>query len=121
MTAQPPETRDLGPGTRLDRMFRPRSVAVVGASTNPSFESGILKNLLRFGYEGPVAAVNPRYESVLGAPCYPSVLEVPDPLDLVVIGVANAHLPGILEQCERKGVGALDIVSSGFSEMAGEA
>ena len=50
-------------------MFRPRSVAVVGASQNPSFVSGIFKNLLRYGYQGTVSAVNTRYESILGAPC----------------------------------------------------
>ena len=103
----------------LDRMFRPRSVAVVGASQNPSFVSGILKNLLRFSYAGTVSAVNPRYETILGAPCYPSVLDVPGPLDLVIIGVSSRFIPSILEQCEEKGVGAVEIVSSGFSEMGG--
>jgi len=104
---------------RLDATFRPRSVAVVGASQNPSFVSGIFKNLLRFDYEGTVSAVNPRYESILGAPCYPSVLDVPGPLDLVIVGVASRFIPTILEQCEEKGVGAVEIVSSGFSEMGG--
>jgi acyl-CoA synthetase (NDP forming) len=103
----------------LDRMFRPRSVAVVGASQNPSFVSGIFKNLLRYSYEGTVSAINPRYESILGAPCYGSVLDVPGPLDLVVIGVASRLIPTVLEQCEEKDVGAVEIVSSGFSEMGG--
>jgi acetyltransferase len=100
-------------------MFRPRSVAVVGASQNPSFVSGIFKNLLRHGYQGTVSAVNPRYERVLDAPCYPSVLEVPGPLDLVVIGVASRYIPTVLEQCAEKDVGAIEIVSSGYSEMGG--
>jgi acetate---CoA ligase (ADP-forming) len=100
-------------------MFRPRSVAVVGASQNPSFVSGIFKNLLRYSYEGTVSAINPRYESILGAPCYGSVLDVPGPLDLVVIGVASRLIPTVLEQCEEKDVGAVEIVSSGFSEMGG--
>src|SRR5215213_10047995 len=103
----------------LDAMFRPRSVAVVGASQNPSFVSGILKNLLRFDYAGTVSAVNPRYDSILSAPCYPSVLDVPSPLDLVIVGVASRHIPTVLEQCEEKGVGAIEIVSSGYSEMGG--
>jgi acetyltransferase len=100
-------------------MFRPRSVAVVGASQNPSFVSGIFKNLLRHGFQGTVSAVNPRYQEILGAPCYPSVLDVPGPLDLVIVGVASRYIPAILEQCEEKGVGAVEIVSSGFSEMGG--
>ena len=102
---------------RLDAMFRPRSVAVVGASQNPSFVSGIFKNLLRHSYQGSVSGVNPRYESILGAPCYPSVLDVPGPLDLVVIGVASRHVPTVLEQCEEKGVGVVvgGVFSSGVA------
>lgn len=105
----------------MDRLLRPRSVAVVGASPNPSFVSGILKNLLRWGYQGPVAAVNPRHDRILDAPCYPSLLDVPHAIDLVVVGVAHRLVPSILAECERKGVGAVDIVSSGFSETGGEA
>lgn len=103
----------------LDRMFRPRSVAVVGASPNPSFVSGILKNLLRHGYRGSVVAVNPKYAAVFEAPCYPSIADVPGPLDLVVVGVTHRLIPSVLAQCERKGVGALQIVSSGYSETGG--
>ncbi|HYU21269.1 MAG TPA: acetate--CoA ligase family protein [Chloroflexota bacterium] len=109
-------TRD----SRLDRLLRPESVAVVGASPNPSFVSGILKNVLRYGYEGSVVAVNPRYDQILEAPCYPSLLEVPHPVDLVVVGVAHRLIPSVLDQAEQKGVAALCIVSSGFSEMGGE-
>ncbi len=101
-------------------MFRPRSVAVVGASTNPSFVSGILKNLPRYGYAGSVYAVNPRYDRVLDSPCYPTLLDIPEDVDLVVIGVAHRLVPAVLEHCERKGVGALEIVTSGFSEMGGD-
>ena len=65
---------DLSLARPLDAMFRPRSVAVVGASQNPSFVSGIFKNLLRHGYQGTVSAVNPRYQEVLGRratrPCW---------------------------------------------------
>lgn len=107
-------------GSPLDRMFRPRSVAVVGASPNPSFVSGILKNLLRYGYQGSVSAVNPKYATILDAPCYPSILDVPGPLDLVVVGVSHRLIPDVLEQSERKGVGALEIVTSGFSETGSD-
>jgi acetyltransferase len=100
--------------------LRPRSVVVVGASANPSFVSAIHRNLLRNGFTGPVAAINPRYESVSDAPCYPSVLDVPWPIDLVVVGVAWRMLPALLEQCEQKGVGALEMITSGFAEAGGE-
>ena len=72
---------------RLDRLFRPKSVAVVGASTNASFVSSILFSLITYGYAGRISAVNPRYDTVLDVPCYPSVLDVPGDLDLVIAGV----------------------------------
>jgi acetate---CoA ligase (ADP-forming) len=114
-----PGAGPVAPGARsLDRMLTPRSVAVIGASPNPSFVSSILKNLLRHGYAGSVVAVNPRHTAILGAPCYPSLADVPHPVDLVVIGVAHRLVPGILEQCERRGAGAVEIVSSGFAEVS---
>src|SRR2546423_8435294 len=85
----------------LDRMFRPRSVAVIGASPNPSFVSGIFKNLRRYSYQGAVYGVNPRYDTIFDTLCVPSVLDVPGELDLVVVGVANRFIPTILEQCEQ--------------------
>jgi acetyltransferase len=105
-------------GRRLDPLLRPRSVAVVGASPNPSFVTGILKNLLRYGYRGPVVAVNPRYDRVLDAPCYPSVADIPEPPELVVVGVAHRLVPAVLAQCEARGVRAVEIVTSGFGEMS---
>jgi len=104
----------------MDALLRPRSVAVVGASPNPSFVSMALRNLLRYGYTGKVVAVNPRYDTVEEAPCYPSLLDVPHAVDLVVVGVAAARVPALLEECERKQVGALDIISSGFAETGPE-
>jgi acetate---CoA ligase (ADP-forming) len=105
---------------RMDALLRPRSVAVVGASPNPSFVSMALRNLLRYGYTGQVVAINPRYEHVEGAPCYPSLRDVPHPVDLVVVGVAAQRIPQLLEECEQKQVGALDIITSGFAETGPE-
>jgi acetyltransferase len=105
---------------RLDPLLRPRSVVVVGASTNPSFVSLIYKNLLRAGFAGNVAAVNPRYTTIGGAPCFASVADVPWPIDLAVVGVSWRQFPTLLEQCEQKHVGALVILTSGFAESGGE-
>ena len=68
----------------------------------------------------PVVAVNPKYERVEGAPCYPSLADVPHDVDLVVVGVAERYVPALLEQCEAKGVGALEIITSGFAETGPE-
>jgi acetate---CoA ligase (ADP-forming) len=97
-------------------MLRARSAVVVGASPNPSFVSSIFKNLLRNGFTGNVAAVNPRYDSILDAPCYPSVLDVPWPIDLAVVGVSWRLVPDLLVQCEQKHVGALVMITSGYAE-----
>ena len=122
MTAvQPIAGQPLGSSLRkLDPMLRPRSAVVVGASPNPSFVSSIFKNLLRNGFTGNVAAVNPRYESILEAPCYPSVQDVPWPIDLAVVGVSWRLVPDLLSQCEQKRVGALVMITSGYAET-GEA
>src|SRR5438105_4261743 len=104
----------------MDALLRPRSVAVVGASPNPSFVSMALKNLRRYGYSGQVVAVNPRYEAIEDVPCYASLLDVPHSIDLVVVGVAAQRLPQLLEEAERKQVGALDIITSGFAETGPE-
>jgi acetyltransferase len=122
-TAQAKRATDDGQAAtvrRLDPLLRPRSVVVVGASPNPSFVSAIHRNLLRHGFSGPVAAVNPRYETVADAPCYPTVLDVPWPIDLVVVGVAWRFVPALLEQCEQKCVGALEMITSGFAEAGGD-
>ena len=58
-------TGGMGWGDRLERLFRPRSVAVVGASTNASFVSSILFSLIAYGFQGRIAAVNPRYDRVM--------------------------------------------------------
>jgi acyl-CoA synthetase (NDP forming) len=104
----------------LDPLLRPRSVVVVGASPNPSFVSSILKNLLKSGFRGRVAAVNPRNETLLDAACYASVLDVPWPIDLAVVGVSWRQFPTLLEHCELKRVGALVVITSGFAESGGD-
>lgn len=105
---------------RLDPLLRARTVVVVGASPNPSFVSSILKNLLRSHFAGNVAAVNPRYAEIEGAACYPSVLDVPWAIDLVVVGVSRRAVPDLLLQCEQKQVGALVMITSGYAETGPE-
>ena len=79
-----------------------------------------LRNLLRYGYQGQVAAVNPKYDHIESAPCYPSLADVPFDVDLAVVGVAARYLPALLDQAEARGVGALEIITSGFAETGPE-
>src|SRR5919197_4977618 len=64
---------------QIERILKPRAVAVVGASTNRSYVSTIWRNLYAHGFTGEVYAVNPNYPEIDGKPCYPSLLEVPGP------------------------------------------
>jgi acetyltransferase len=104
----------------LDLIFKPASVAVVGASRNLSYVTAIWQNARRLGFPGPVYAVNPNYDRIGEEPCYPSLVDVPGPVDLAIVGVPARLLPGVLEQAAARGVGALDIITAGFAELPGD-
>ncbi|MFQ5848205.1 MAG: acetate--CoA ligase alpha subunit [Candidatus Methylomirabilales bacterium] len=106
---------------RLQPLFAPRSVAVVGASTRPeSVGRAVFANVLRHGYTGVVYPVNPKATSILAVKAYPSVLEIPTEIDVAVIVVPGAAIPQVLEECGQKGVKAAVIVSAGFKELGTE-
>lgn len=102
-------------------MFEPRAVAIVGASTQPGkVGHDILKNMVSSGYQGEVYPVNPNAPDILGRKCYPSVLDIPGEVDLVVVVVpAPAVLP-VIEQCGQKGIGTAIVISAGFKEAGPE-
>jgi len=105
----------------LEPFFYPQSIAVIGASQNPVKPNGIPLYLLSmFGYQGEVYPVNPKYDRVGGLKCYPSILEIEDPVDLAIIGVAAAQVLNVLEECAEKKVKAAIIFSSGFAEIGEE-
>jgi acyl-CoA synthetase (NDP forming) len=102
----------------LDALFRPRAVAIVGASGRAGNRfARPLKYMLDYRFQGKVYPVNPRYESLGGVPCFPSLLDVPEPVDLVCSLVpANQTVP-VLEECGQVGAGAAIVYASGFSEL----
>lgn len=101
--------------------FTPRSVAVVGASRDRGTIGGeIFHNLLQFGFVGPVYPVNLAAPVVQSVPAYPSVEAIPGPVDLAVLAVPAAHVVAVAEQCGRKGVRALVVISAGFAETGEE-
>ena len=103
------------------RLFLARSVAVVGASSNPAkLGHVILANILNGGYEGNVYAVNPKAGEILGLRVYPSVSEIPSSLDLVVVVVPAPFVPGVLREAAGKGARAGIIISGGFREAGRE-
>ena len=105
----------------LDSLFKPKSVAVIGASTKElSIGNRILKNLVDFGYKGPIYPINPQAEEVRGIRAYKTILDAPDGIDLVHIIIPNKFVPQAVEDCGKKGVKAIIINSAGFNEIGPE-
>jgi len=101
----------------MGRLLRPRSVAVVGASRRVgSIGHQLVTNLLSGGFAGPVYPVNRSADTVAGVPAWPSVGEVPGPVDVAVVAVPRAAVPAVVEECGRAGVGVLVVVTAGFAE-----
>ncbi len=105
----------------LDRLFRPRAVAVIGASrTDGTIGREILRNLVGGGFEGKVFPVNPHADVVHSIKCFPRVTAIKDPVDLAVIAVKKELVPAAIADCARKGVGAAVVITAGFKEVGGE-
>jgi acyl-CoA synthetase (NDP forming) len=106
--------------TDLERFFNPRSIAIIGASQDFGTISGQpFKHLQSHGYAGTLYPVNPRYAQVGGVKCYPSIKELPETPDLVLILVNASRVTDMLRQCGARGVPYVIIFSSGFSEVGG--
>ncbi|MHC1580631.1 acetate--CoA ligase family protein [Methanopyrus sp.] len=104
----------------MERLFEPRAVAVVGASRDPrKVGHSVLRNLLA-GFEGEVYPVNPHADEILGVRCYPSLSEVPGPVDLAVIVVPAPIVPEIVREAGEAGVKYCVVISAGFSEAGNE-
>jgi len=102
---------------RLDKVFEPKSVAVIGASARPLSVGGqVLGMLIENDYQGELYLVNPKHQHIRGLPCYPSVSAIGETLDLVVIAVPAEAVAGIMRECGRQRVGAAIIISAGFGE-----
>ena len=103
---------------KMDYFFEPRSVAVIGASRNPKkIGHVILRNFIEGGFKGKVYPINPKAEEMFGIRCYPSVLRVPGKVELGVVSVPAPLVPRVLDECGRKGVKAVIIISGGFGEV----
>jgi len=105
----------------LDAILRPRSVAIVGASRHPNtIGYQIIDNLVRYGFNGPLYPVNPKASVVHSIRAYPSVSAIPDPVDLAVVVVPKDLVLAAAEECGRKGVKGLVVITAGFAEVGGE-
>jgi len=101
----------------LDNFFNPKSIAVIGASRTPGKVGyDILKNIIQYGYEGAVYPINPGADELLGKKAYPSLLEVPEKVDLAVIVVPSKSVIEVIEQCGTKNIDAAIVITAGFKE-----
>ena len=106
-----PGTLDLAP------LLRPRSVAVVGATDRPgSYGDATLVNLATLGFPGPVYGVNPTRTEVHGRPCVPTLDDLPEPVDAVVVAIPAAGVPEVVRAAGRRGCGGLVVFGAGFAE-----
>jgi acetyl coenzyme A synthetase (ADP forming)-like protein len=102
----------------LDALFRPRAVAVVGASREPTaIGHKVLRGIVAARFPGPVYPVNPNADELLGLRCYPTARALPGPIDLAVVTVPAALVEGVLEDCAVAGACVLVIVTAGFAEL----
>jgi len=105
----------------LDYIFKPRSMAIIGASDNIAKWGYIMvERPLRTGYRSHIYPVNPQGGTILGLPSYRSVKDIPGPVDLAVITVQAVHVPVIMQECVEKGVRGAILISAGFAETGPE-
>ncbi len=105
----------------LSSLFRPRGVAVMGASNNKfSIGNRVVKNLVDYGFKGGIYPINPKESEILGLKAYSSILECPKPVDIVCIAVKSTLVPQMVEDCGKHGVKFVIIHTAGFREMGAE-
>jgi len=105
----------------LDGLFKPRSVAVIGASNNPlSIGHIVIQNLIDHDFRGPIYPINPKSHFIKSFKAYPSISDVPDEIDLVNISIKNTLVPTVLEECGKKGVKFAIVHTAGFKELGEE-
>jgi acetyltransferase len=106
---------------RLDPVFNPRSIAVVGASRNPrKLGAQITHKLITYGFRGTLYPVNRKAKDVHSIRAYPSVLDIPDDVDLAIVVVPSEHVLSTMEECSEKGVRGAVVITAGFKEIGGD-
>lgn len=104
----------------MDFFFNPQGVAIIGASANHNKGGWAILNNLRTGFKGPVYPVNPAYGDIDGQTCYPSIAQVPDPVDLAIVFIPAKLVPQAIRDCAARGIKGVMIESGGFAETGPE-
>ncbi|MGD8371006.1 MAG: acetate--CoA ligase family protein [Syntrophobacterales bacterium] len=109
------------PVSRLDAILKPKSVAVIGASTSPDkLGHEILRNILDGGFQGAVYPINPKADTILDLSCHANVKDIPEPVDMAVLIIPARFVPQAVQDCGEKGVQGAVIITGGFSEAGPE-
>jgi len=103
---------------KLDKFFNAKSIALIGATDSKDRIGGIiLDNLINHGYKGKVYPINPKYNKIMELKSYPSILEVDEKIDMIIVCVALGQVPEILKQCKSKNIYNVIIISAGGKEV----
>ena len=102
-------------------ILHPQSIAIVGARSNESIHSeGWVARLVHFGFKGKIYPINPKADEIMGLKAYPSVLDVPGPIDLAIFNVPFRVSGKVMAECAEKGVRFVHVFTAGFSETGKE-
>ena len=105
----------------LDKVFKPRSIAIIGASRRKqTIGREIIHNLIEYEFTGAIYPVNPNADSIHSVKCYPSVKEIPGEIDLAIITVPKQLVLGVVDECGEKGIKGLIVITAGFREVGAE-
>ena len=105
----------------MENFFTPKTIALVGASSTPGkIGNSILDSLVNYDFKGKVYPINPKASKIFGQKCYSSVASIPGPVDLVIVSVDLSITAPVLEDCAKKGVHSVVIVSGGGKELGGQ-
>ncbi|MFX1338134.1 MAG: acetate--CoA ligase alpha subunit [Promethearchaeota archaeon] len=105
----------------LDYFFNPKSLAIIGASESEGkVGHTVLNNIITSGYQGKIYPINPKGGTILGLNVYESVLSVPNPIDVAIFVIPSKFVTYMAEECGKKGVKGLIVISAGFKEIGGE-
>jgi 3-hydroxypropionyl-CoA synthetase (ADP-forming) len=114
-SASPPNTK------HLESFFRAGSVALIGASATPGkVGNAVLDSLLGHDYQGRVFPINPGRDEIMGARTYPSLKDIPEPVDLVVVTIDLRLVPDIIQECADRNIHNMVVISGGGKELGGE-
>jgi acyl-CoA synthetase (NDP forming) len=105
---------------KIRRLLSPRSIALVGATENSFWSRAIIQNLTTLGYTGDVHLIHPTKTEQFGRPCYPSVIDVPGPIDHAYVMTGTQHYLTVLRSCSAKGIHGVTMLTSGFKETGAE-